>query len=235
MPRLDDPDVVAREYSSLDRFGMRRLDRSGWLRGSEPIPTLLTAIAEARPELVLDAGCGDGALAALVTARSVVCVDQSLAAVDAAQARGLEASQADVQNLPFEDDSFDVVMCNWMLYHVQDLDRGLSELARVCRPGGRLVGAYNLPGHLEELWATIGRRLPADTFNGETGLAPLGRHFDPVERRDTEGQVLWEDQKALQTYLDAYFEMLGQVKAPDGPYPFRATRLNCVFVAMTAG
>jgi hypothetical protein len=98
-----------------------------------------------------------------------------------------------------------------------------------------LVGAYNLPGHLEELWISIGSRLPADTFNGETGLAPLTRHFDRVERRDTEGQVLWEDQKALQTYLDAYSEMLGQVKAPDGPYPFRATRQNCVFVAMTAG
>ena len=163
----------------------------------------------------------------------VVCVDQSLAAVEAACARGLEASQADIQDLPFEDASFDAVMCNWMLYHVPDLDRGLSEIARVCRPGGRLVGAYNLPGHLEELWASIGRRLPPDTFDGETGLAPLRRHFDTVERRDTEGQVLWEDREALQSYLDAYSEMLGDVKAPNGPYPFRAARRNCVLVALT--
>ena len=233
MPKVNDPDLVAREYSSLDRFAMRRLDRSGWLRGSEPIPTLLNAVAEVRPERVLDAGCGDGALASLVTARSVVCVDQSPAAVAAASARGLEASRADVQDLPFDDDSFDVVMCNWMLYHVQDLDRALSELARVCRPGGRFVGAYNLPNHLDELWGAVGSRLPADTFNGETGLAPLRRHFDLVDRRDTEGQVLWEDRVALQSYLDAYSELLGQVEAPDGPYPFRAGRRNCVFVAQT--
>lgn len=212
---------------------MRRLDRSGWLRGSEPIPTLLAAVGEARPERVLDAGCGDGALAALLTAPKVVCVDQSLAAVEAARARGLEASQADIQHLPFEDASFDVVMCNWMLYHVADLDRGLSEIARVCRPGGRLVGAYNLPGHLEELWAAVGSRLPADTFNGENGLAPLSRHFHTVERRDTDGQVLWENREALQSYLDAYREMLGEVKAPEGPFPFRAGRRNCVLVALT--
>jgi SAM-dependent methyltransferase len=235
MREVNDPALVAREYSSLDRFAMRRLDRSGWLRGSEPIPTLLAAVAEARPVDVLDVGCGDGALAALLTVPRVVCVDQSYAAVDAARARGLEASHADIEDLPFDDASFDVVMCNWMLYHVADLDRGLSEIVRVCRPGGRMIGAYNLPGHLEELWAAIGSRLPAESFNGETGLPPLRRHFDTVERRVTEGQVLWEDRPALQSYLDAYSEMLGKTQAPKGPYPFHAGRRNCVLVALTRG
>jgi SAM-dependent methyltransferase len=233
MRSFDDPELVAREYSSLDRFALRRLDRSGWLRGSEPIPTLLAAVGEARPERILDVGCGDGALAALLTAPQVVCVDQSVAAVEAARARRLDASRADVRNLPFADASFDVVMCNWTLYHVADLDRALSEIARVCRPGGRFVGAYNLPGHLEEVWSAVGNRLPPDTFDGETGLAALGRHFDAVERRDTEGQVLWEDRDALQSYLDAYSELLGPLDAPRGPYPFRAGRRNCVLVAST--
>jgi len=232
MRSFNDPSLVAREYSSLDRFSMRRLDRSGWVRGSEPIPTLLAAVGESHPRRVLDAGCGDGALAALLTVPEVICIDQSAAAVKAARAKGLEASQADIQDLPFEDASFDVVMCNWTLYHVADLDRGLREISRVCRPGGRFVGAYNLPGHLEELWSAVGSPLPVDTFNGESGLAPLRRHFDAVERRDTDGQVLWENQEALQSYLDAYREMLGEVKAPEGPFPFRARRRNCVLVAL---
>ena len=40
--------------------------------------------------------------------------------------------------------------------------------------------------------------------HSENGLAPLRRHFATVERRDTDGQVLWETREALQSYLDAY-------------------------------
>jgi SAM-dependent methyltransferase len=210
----------------------RRLDRTGWLReAGEPIDTLLAAVGEARPHRVLDAGCGDGGIAALLTAPDVVCVDQSEAAVEAARARGLEALQADIEELPFEDAAFDVVVCNWVLYHLPDLDRGLSELSRVLRPAGRLVGVYNLRAHLDELWSLVKRRPLAETFNGENGGDALRRHFSAVERRDTGGEVLWENRGALQAYLDAYSELLGQLDAPTEPYPFRASRRNCVFVA----
>jgi hypothetical protein len=63
----------------------------------------------------------------------------------------------------------------------------------------------------------------------------LPEHFDRVERRDTEGEVLWEDRAALQSYLDAYSELLGDLTAPEGPFPFRARRRNCVLVALTGG
>lgn len=232
---MNDPAVVAREYASLDRLAWRRLDRTGWLREvGEPIDTLLAAIGEARPHRVLDAGCGDGGVAALLTAPDVICVDQSEAAVEAARARGLEVLQADIEKLPFEDAAFDVVMCNWVLYHLPDLDLGLSELARVLRPGGRLVGVYNLGGHLDEVWSLVGRPWPPEMFNGENGGDALRRHFSVVERRDTGGDVLWENREALQAYLDAYSEMIGQLEAPAEPYPFHASRHNCVFVARNA-
>jgi SAM-dependent methyltransferase len=229
--RLDDPSLVAREYSSLGRVAMRRLDRSGWLRGFEPIPTLLAAVSEARPGTVLDAGCGTAEIAALVSAPRVVCVDQSLAAVEAAATRGLETLKADIVALPFDDDSFDVVMCNWVLYHLADLDSGLSELARVCKRGGRFVGAYNLPGHLSELWSAVGHTSRWDRFDGESGIGLLERHFVEVERRDTSGEVLWEDEESLQAYLDAYRVIAGEIKAPTAPYPFVASCRNCVLVA----
>jgi SAM-dependent methyltransferase len=232
MRNLDDRAFVSREYASLDRLERRRLDRTGWLRESgEPIDTLLAAIAEARPHRVLDAGCGSGALSALVAAPSVVCVDQSAAAVQAARARGLEALQADIEQLPYEDASFDVVMSNWTLYHLPDLNRGLREIARVLRPGGRLVGAYNRTGHLNELWQATNCEPPRNSFEGHNGTEALRRHFLVVERRDTGGEVLWETRDALTAYLDAYTEMLGPLEAPEGPYPFRASRRNCVFVA----
>jgi SAM-dependent methyltransferase len=232
MADLTDPTLVSREYVELDRLSRRRLDQTGWLRDvGEPIETLLSAIAEARPGRVLDAGCGNGRIAALLATREVVCVDQSAAAVAAARALGLEAVQADIQALPFEDATFDVVMSNWTLYHLPDLDAGLSEIARVLRPGCRFVGAYNRQDHLRELWQAVQYEWPPDPFSSETGVEALRRHFTAVERRDTNGDVLWESRDALTSYLDAYSEMIGPIQAPEGPYPFRAARRNCVFVA----
>jgi SAM-dependent methyltransferase len=234
MPDLNDSDLVAREYASLDRLAYRRLDRTAWLRGIEDFLVLLGAIAEARPHRVLDAGCGSGDWASLVAAPEIVCVDQSEAAVEAARARGFKALRANIEALPFESDSFDLVMCNWVLYHLSDPDLGVSELARVLRPGGRFVGGYTLPGHLDELWSVVGRSPttdPSDAFDGNNGAVYLAPHFTRVERRDTSGEVLWETRGALQTYLHAYRELIGELQAPADPYPFRATRRNCVFVA----
>ncbi|MBV9451824.1 MAG: class I SAM-dependent methyltransferase [Streptosporangiaceae bacterium] len=233
-----DPDLVSREYASLDRHEGRRCDRTAWLCGIEEYVTLLGAVAEARPHRVLDAGCGVGYWASLVAAPEVVGVDQSEAAVAAARARGLKAFRATLDDLPFDDESFDLVMCNWVLYHLRDLDRGLRELTRVLRPGGHFVGGYTLPDHLDELWSVVGRRPttdPAsDAFDGHNGARYLARYFQSVERRDTSGKVMWENREAMSTYFEAFGELLGELKVPAGPYPFYATRRNCVFVAKKA-
>jgi 2-polyprenyl-3-methyl-5-hydroxy-6-metoxy-1,4-benzoquinol methylase len=97
---MDDVSYVRREYASLDRLEMRRLDRTGWLRFDEldDEQTLLRAIAEVRPERILDVGCGGGRIPSTYTAQHVVCVDQSDAAVEAAREQGLEATVSDAQS-----------------------------------------------------------------------------------------------------------------------------------------
>jgi len=231
--RVDDVSYVRREYASLDRLEMRRLDRTAWLRFDEldEEQTLLAAIAEVRPRRILDVGCGGARVASTYTAPEVVCVDQSEAAVVAARERGLEAHVADAQALPFDDASFDVVTCSHTLYHLPDKDRVLAEFVRVLRPGGRFAGIYNAPQHLVELWQAVGAEWGRDDFDSESGLVLLRRHFARVERRMRGGAVLWIGRDDLQRYLDAYVELIGPLAAPDGPYPFVATRAKCVFVA----
>ncbi|HST16137.1 MAG TPA: class I SAM-dependent methyltransferase [Gaiellaceae bacterium] len=236
---MDDDDDVAREYASLDRLQLRRLDRTGWLRFDDldEEQTLLAALAEVSPRRVLDVGCGDGRIPRLYTAPEVVCVDRSQAAVAAARARGLDARPADVRELPFADGAVDAVTCNHTLYHVDDRDRAVAELARVLRPGGRFVGIYSAPAHLRELWSVVApdwlrdSRGTRDLFDAESRLPVLERHFATVDRRFRGGSVLWVAREDLQRYLDAYIEMIGPLEAPDGPYPFVATRAKCVFVA----
>jgi SAM-dependent methyltransferase len=232
MKKLSDRDLVAREYATVDRLAMRRLDRTAWLGGEhEPWMLALAAIAEVRPTHILDAGCGSGDFAALLSAPGVRCVDRSPAAADAARARGLRAQVADIQNLPFPDGSFDVAVANWVLYHVQDRALAIAELARVLTPTGRFVGCYNAPGHLRELWSQVGVPVAADDFNADNGTGELQRSFGRVQVRGVHGEVLGETPEQVQTYLDAYQEIYGSLTAPAGPYPFRATRRNVVLVA----
>jgi len=59
---------------------------------------------------------------------------------------GVELRVADAENLPFEDDSFDVVYSWGVLHHSPDTRRAFREAARVLRPGGRLRAmVYHLP------------------------------------------------------------------------------------------
>lgn len=117
--------------------------------------------------------------------------------------------------------------CNHVLYHVPEVDRALAEFVRVLRPGGRFAGIYNTPEHLREVFGESG----GEAFDSESGLPFLQARFAAVSRLYRGGTVMWLTQRDLQTYLDAYVELYGPMHAPDGPYPFTATRAKCVYVA----
>ncbi|MFI1398295.1 methyltransferase domain-containing protein [Streptomyces sp. NPDC020681] len=108
-------------------------------------------IGELRPGMrVLDIGCGPGTitadLAALVPGGHVTGVDRAPDILEQARAfaaeRGLanaDFAVADVHALDFADDSFDVVHAHQVLQHVGDPVQALSEMRRVCRPGGTVA------------------------------------------------------------------------------------------------
>ncbi len=96
---------------------------------------------------VLDVGSGDGAFAAEAARRGAVVTgidpDPAMRAAAAARVRALgvdlRLDDGRAEQLPFADESFDIVFAVTVLCFVADGDAAIREMARVLRPGGRLV------------------------------------------------------------------------------------------------
>ncbi len=109
----------------------------------------LVEAAQPAPESrVLEVATGPGyvALAFAAVAREVVGIDLTDAPLAIArknrEERGVtnvSFESADANQLPFADDSFDMAICRLAFHHFDTPQRVLSEMARVCRPGGKIA------------------------------------------------------------------------------------------------
>jgi ArsR family transcriptional regulator len=99
------------------------------------------------PSLIVgDLGCGTGQLSATVAphVRRVIAVDGSVEMLDAARLRlagasNVEIRQGDLEALPIREGELDAAMLSLVLHYSPDPARALEEVARVLRPGGRLL------------------------------------------------------------------------------------------------
>lgn len=139
---------------------------------------------------VLEVGCGDGNiwrenLDRIPPGWKLTLTDLSPGMVEAARAAlggRAEYMVADVQDLPFPDESFEAVIANHMLFHVDDRPRALAELARVLRPGGTFRATVIGLDHIREIrelappppdsqWAKTRERFTLEKVDEE--LAPF--------------------------------------------------------------
>jgi SAM-dependent methyltransferase len=149
---------------------------------------------------VLDVGCGSGLLWEHVAALApsgieLTLVDLSSGMVDEAVSRARATGRfvsvtghtADARELPFHDESFDVVTSTYALYHVPTPQRAVGELARVVGADGVVAVMTNGPGHLREIedvrvaaFGEAARYEVNHAFPPSSAAATLIEHFDEV-------------------------------------------------------
>jgi ubiquinone/menaquinone biosynthesis C-methylase UbiE len=234
-------DGLATEYGSLPDYA-RLLDAYHLAYAAELNEIIGTLLLRAG-DRVLDLACGDGVYARLLSERvggcgTVVAVDLSRQWLDFARSKRfadgptpVRYCQASAEQLPFADDSFDLVWCAQSFYSLPKPRVAVLEMVRVARPGG-VVGVLEndslhelllpwpveieLEARIAELQALagessqpakyyVGRRLSAEFLRA--GLEHVGERTWATTR-----QQPWS--QADRTFLTEYFSHLRQRIAP---------------------
>lgn len=151
---------------------------------------------------VLELGCGNGNVwknheNLFAKCKEVFLTDFSEGMLSSARENlgelpGVTYRVADIQEIPFENHCFDMVIANMMLYHVPDLTKGLSEVRRVLKPGCRFycatTGENTIMKFVTDKLKPYGVNYHVDnTFSLQNGTPKLSRYFSDIKT------LLYED------------------------------------------
>jgi ubiquinone/menaquinone biosynthesis C-methylase UbiE len=170
--------VISPTAPAVDLAAVKTRQQAAWSTGNYAVvgttlqivgETLCEALDLRSGQRVLDvaAGNGNATLAAARRFCDVTSTDYVGSLLESGQLRALAEGhtirfqEADAENLPFTDASFDAVMSTFGVMFTPDQDKAASELARVCRPGGKIGLANWTPeSFIGQLFKTIGKYIP---------------------------------------------------------------------------
>ena len=122
-------------------------------------------------------------------------------------------NQVDIQKIPYDSSSFDMVVANMMLYHVPNLDKGLNEVSRVLKNGGKFyTTTYGENGIMEYVQSllkdTILNKKLNKTFTLQNGENILSKYFNKVEMIPYIDSLEVTDSKDLVDYIFSMTDMV---------------------------
>lgn len=153
--KYQDSKEIAEVYNKFGRYyhDSRKNDSGRLYNEYIDIPATLSLLPDNVKNLkVLDAGCGSGIYANMVAKRGakVVGIDVSeemikIASEETPKELGVEYTVGDLYKLPFQDGSFNLIICTYVLENIESLDKVFDEFNRVLTPQGRCILSISHP------------------------------------------------------------------------------------------
>ena len=182
-------DGLDTRISFHEKYSTNRLGYGNWIVSNYEISEGMK---------VLELGCGTGSLwmghdDIVGKLGKLVLTDLSGGMLETARKNigdrsNTEYQVADIQDLPFEDNAFDMVIANSMLYHVPNLGKGINEVRRVLKPDGvfycATLGENNFVEQLAEWFRLSGENFsPNHNFTMQNGGQKLRIAFSEVDAK----------------------------------------------------
>ncbi len=223
--KIDNQSFVKDQYKNADnlnarinlhRYNTNKIDWNIWFFEKMNIPEYSN---------VLELGCGIGLLwmnneESINETLNITLSDFSEGMLQSAKQninnKNIKYQVIDIQDIPYENESFDIIISRHMLYHVPDIDKALSEVKRVLKPGGKFYVSTNGKEHMQELEKLLKdydknieydlQKFP-NKFGIENGYKFLKKHFSNVLLEEFNGQIVVDKVEPVVSYVMSSFSV----------------------------
>ena len=217
--------AVENQYRNADNLNIRISIHQKYSVNRQPFGEWIMEHYDIRPGFrILELGCGTadmwkGKQHLLKDQTELILTDLSPGMIAAARENttdfsGVQYQIVDIQDIPYPENTFDMVIANMMLYHVPNLQKGLSEVRRVLKSGGKFYCAtYGQHGIMEFVNETLreynikGRI--GDRFLLQNGGELLNAWFSKIERYDREDGLAVTDVRDFVRYVKSLTDLTG--------------------------
>ena len=210
-------ETIKKQYSTDDKLNIRISLHSKYSVNKQGFGNWIFSHYQISEGMsVLELGCGNGDMwlgkdGIIRRCSRLVLSDLSEGMLESAKEKlkdhdGIEYRVIDIQDIPFPDKSFDVVIANMMLYHVADLSRGLEEVRRVLKDDGTFYCAtYGENGMMEYIELLFDEFPISSAYNYnftlQNGEGKLLRYFSEIQKLHYEDALAVTDVEDMIDYI----------------------------------
>lgn len=198
MSNINDTSIVKQQYSTAnnlntrisihEKYSTNKMGFGNWIISNYKIDNGMK---------LLEIGCGTGDMwmnkdSLINSCSKIVISDFSEGMLSTAKSNignynNIEYKVIDIQEIPFENDEFDIVIANMMLYHVPNIEKGLSEVRRVLKNNGifycATYGEHGIIEYLSQILSSYGVENNINkNFTLQNGKEILSKEFSNIQK-----------------------------------------------------